>query len=294
MESPPPPEGAQWTEAEAPVRFEDVAQDGRLQLGGMMHCLGRTGWRALMRSAFAKPLFDQGILPLLTRLVASGVGGPFGVDPDLRARGTFDLAHVPADGGGADRILLRMWLEVSAPIGVVYGPAPDRAGQVVPAGTVYAEHTLTRPFAPPGERRVTRVAAPGLEPVPGAPTVRVHPSAVVELPSGATAFEDAPSPDTSVIVFGLAHTDSNQHVNSIAYLRLFEEAALRRLSAHGITTPLLARRAHLAYVKPSFAGNRARIHLRAYDHQGGFGAVGAFVPEGDSLERATTWVHVAF
>lgn len=300
---PPAPAAAEWTEAEAPVRFEDVTQDGRLQLDGAMHALGRTGWRGFMRSPYAKPLFGQGIVPILTRLVAVGEGGPFGVDPDLRARGTFAFSHVPgaateaSAGSGAlpaPRLLLGMWLEVRAPIGVVYGAPPARAGELAVAARVYAEHTLTRPFAPPGERRVTRVEVPGLEPVPGPPRERVVPSDVATPPAGASLLDPRHVEDEARVVFGMAHTDSNQHVNSIVYLRLFEEAALRRLFVHGVKGAHLVRRAHVAYVKPSFAGDVSRIHLRAYEHEGVFGAFGAFVPEGQSLDRATCFVHVAF
>ncbi len=259
-----------------------------------MHGLGPTTWRTLMRRPWAAGLFRQGIIPILTRLSARRENGPFGVDPDMHARGTFDFAHVRADGGGAERLFLNMWLEVSAPIGVVYGAPPDRAGEVVRAGSIFAEHTLTRPFAAPGERRVTRLEAEGVDAVPGAAVPRVLPKAVATPPTGARLLDEEPQRDASPTVFGLAHTDSNQHVNSIVYLRLFEEAAIRRLHAHGVTAPLLARHADLAYVKPSFAGNVTRARLRAYEHEGTWGAVGGFVPEGEPLERATCWVHVGF
>jgi hypothetical protein len=247
-----------------------------------------------MRRPWAPALFQQGIIPVLTRLVVERHGGPFGVDPDMHARGAFDFTHVKAAAGGVDRIHLNMWLEVSAPLGVVYGAPPARAGEVVKAGEVFAEHTLTRPFAAPGERRVTRLEVDGLDPIPGAAIERVAPPSVATPPPDGRLLDVDPQPDAAPIVFGLSHTDSNQHVNSIVYLRLFEEAALRRLQAHGVSATLLARRAALAYVKPSFAGNVTRVHLRAYEHDGAFGAVGCFVPDGQPLDKATCWVHVGF
>src|SRR5205823_12900006 len=44
---------------------------------------------------------------------------------------------------------------------------------------------------------------------------------------GARALDEV-APDDFAETFGLVHTDSNHHVNSLVYIRLFEEAALRR------------------------------------------------------------------
>ncbi|NUO50957.1 MAG: hypothetical protein HOV80_19050 [Polyangiaceae bacterium] len=288
------PDDVEWGEAEVPSRFEDVAQDGRIQLGAMLHGLGRTNWRRLMKQPGSKELMSQGVVPILTRLVVHGYDGPFAVDPNPQARGAFAFSHVPAETGGAERILVGMWLEVRAPIGAVYGAPPDRAGEVVVAGRVYAEHTLTRPFASPGERRVTKIDAPGLDAVPGRATARVLPTDVAKLPAGATKLDPDPVAEPSSFVFGMMHTDWNQHVNSLVYLRLFEEAALRRMKAHGHSGPLLARRAEIAYAKPSFAGDAVRVSVQAYEHEGKLGATGAFVPEGGAAEKPTCFVHLGF
>jgi hypothetical protein len=294
VQIPEVPDDADWAEAEVPSRFEDVAQDGRIQLSAMLHGLGRTNWRRLMRQPGSKELISQGVVPILTRLVVRGYDGPFAVDPNPEARGTFAFSHVPAETGGAERILLGMWLEVRAPIGGVYGPPPDRAGEVVVAGRVYAEHTLTKPFASPGERRVTRIDAPGLDAVPGRAAARVLPTDVVKLPEGATRLDEDSVLEPSPFVFGMMHTDWNQHVNSLVYLRLFEEVALRRFVHHRRRGALLARRAEIAYAKPSFAGDAVRIAVQAYEHHGKLGAVGAFVPEGGGAEKPTCFVHLGF
>ena len=60
--------------------------------------------------------------------------------------------------------------------------------------------------------------------------------------------------DPTPLPLGLAHTDANQHVNSLVYPRLFEEAVLRRLATLGKPTALLTRRAEVAFRKPAFAG----------------------------------------
>ncbi|HEY2736341.1 MAG TPA: hotdog domain-containing protein, partial [Polyangiales bacterium] len=92
--------------------------------------------------------------------------------------------------------------------------------------------------------------------------------------------------DECPIQFGLTHTDANQHVNSLVYARLFEEAALRRLHALGEGTALLGRRIELNYRKPCFAGDRMRFAVRSYRRQGELGATGFLAPEGAGIERA--------
>jgi hypothetical protein len=100
-------------------------------------------------------------------------------------------------------------------------------------------------------------------------------------PERAEPLDEAELPDEATVAFGLAHTDSNQHVNSLVYPRLFQEAALRRFAARGRSTRVLPRRIEIAYRKPCFAGDRARITLRAFAlPDGQLLATGAFVPEG--------------
>ena len=68
--------------------------------------------------------------------------------------------------------------------------------------------------------------------LPEVPPVRwpwQAPATLLDLPAGATALDGALTPDDTATVFGLDHTDSNQHVNSLVYPRLLVEATLRRL-----------------------------------------------------------------
>ena len=87
----------------------------------------------------------------------------------------------------------------------------------------------------------------------------------------------------------MMHTDSNQHVNSLTYPRIFEEAALRRIMQDArIPSPheLLARAVEVRWRRPFFAGQRARIALRLLDGEGEasegakIGAVGVFRSDG--------------
>jgi len=151
----------------------------------------------------------------------------------------------------------------------------------VTVGQVFTEHVFTRPFGPPESRKVLRL--PDVFGFPGGvPPTRVawrNAEDLGRMPDDAAPLDAEPFLDPTGIVFGLGHTDSNQHVNSLVYPRLFEEAALRRFAALGCGSRLLARGAEIGFRKPFFAGDHARIALRAYRRGERLGAVGSFLAE---------------
>ena len=280
----PPERGYESTAtAELRPRYEDIAQDGRVQLTALMPGLGAV-WRALGDSRKLDSFRAQGILPILRRLVIVGEPGPFSVHAPIHCSGTWRLAREK----GGDRIFANMWLEAFAPIGSVLGPPEPNAERVL-VGRVYAEHVVTRPFAPPAERKVTRLDVPGLPAVPE----DEHPFEEAEDLIAAHTLERAAD-----ITFGMMHTDSNQHVNSLVYPRLFEEAVVRALAARsdvGDPSALLARAVELRYRKPFFTGERASIALRVEPSGSGprragagAGAVGSFSPPGDAPKPSCT------
>jgi hypothetical protein len=184
-----------------------------------------------------------------------------------------------------------MWTTARAPRGRTHGPPPEGAGEPIAVGRVFAEHVMTRLFAPPSERKV--LVMPSGE-VPAVRWSWRPAEAVWSLPPDARALDEAPRPDDADVIFGLTHTDSNQHVNSLVYPRLFQEAALRRFAAHGRNTAILAKRLEISYRKPCFAGERARIVLRAFADGDELGAVGAFVSDGAPLERPHCVIQMRF
>jgi acyl-CoA thioesterase FadM len=285
-----------------PVRYEDIAQDGRLLLEATTTALGAGVWNPLIaRHALTPYMRAEGIVPILTRIVIEGTAGPFAVQGRLTAHGAFELAHARGANGDVERIFLNMWADVTAPIGRTHGPPPERAGEMVTAGRIFAEHVFTRLFAPPGERKVTRFDAAGVEALPPkAQATRALP-AILELPPGAVPLGDAIRVDTTPVVFGITHTDSNQHVNSLVYPRLFEDAALRRFASLGKSSAVLARSIEIGFRKPCFAGETMRIALRAYALGDKLGAYGVFVTEKDAASesalasaRPHAFVHTVF
>jgi len=258
--------------AELYPRYEDVTQDGRVQLTTLMPGLGAV-WRALGSDDKIEVFRAQGILPILRRLVITGEDGPFSVHVPVRVSGTWRLARE----AGGERIFLNMWLEARAPIAMTLAPPPAPDAERVVVGRLYAEHVVTRPFAPPAERKVTRLDLPGIPAVPE----DEHPFEPAEdLVAGHTL---EPVRDH---VFGMMHTDSNQHVNSLVYPRLFEETVVDTAVRAGVLEKpetLLARAVELRYRRPFFAGERATIALHARPISAGprrAVAVGTFSPAG--------------
>jgi acyl-CoA thioesterase FadM len=94
------------------------------------------------------------------------------------------------------------------------------------------------------------------------------------------------------------HTDSNQHVNSLVYPRLFEEAVMRRLFALGRSRAVLARSLVIGWRRPSFAGDVLKVDLRLFETSAtGLVAVGMFFGEtetakGPDRDRARCYVRL--
>ena len=278
--------------ASGPLRYEDVAQDGRLVLTALPHFLGLLVFQPILaRNQAARSLARSGIFPIMSRMIIDGGQGPVSVSRLVDGSGGFALAHTVDESGQPNRLLLEMWAEMTAPRARTHGPPPPGAGELIGVGRVYGEHVFTRLFAPPGERKVTRFP-PG--PWPEVPPARREwrgVDAIVALPDGAVWLEDE-RPDDAPLVFGLAHTDANQHVNSLAYPRLFEDAALRRLARLGRPTTVLARYMEIGYRKPCFAGQSVRIVLRAYLRGERVGVAGWFRPEEDPASRPSAVVRM--
>lgn len=274
-----PPE--QCGEGTIPLRYQDVAQDGRLRLVALSPAVGAVVWQSVInKGPMAAAFRSAGNVPVLTRLVMEGGGGPISVASRLEGKGCMQLAHALGADGRLAKILLNMWVDVSGKRGRTHFPPPDRSGEPVAVGRIFAEHVFSRLFAAPEKRRVLELDVPGLPPVPPLRYEWHDPDELLTAPTGAEPLEPELSPVTLPTVFSLGDTDSNQHVNSLVYPRIFEEAAVRRFHALGISTrSLLMRGLNVAFRKPCFAGDAMRIRIQAFRSNGGYGATAALVPD---------------
>lgn len=293
----PEPTSDRQATADIPTRYEDIAQDGRVKLAALPHGLGQVCWMKLLRRhPIAWIARSEGIVPILSRLVVEGGDGPVSVRRALEGRGCYRLAHTVDAAGEVDRIILELWVDVHGRAGRTHGPPPDNAGERLRVGRVYAEHVFTRPFAPAAERKVRSL--PASEDLPEVPEHRhewMQAPELLALPTGATALDAGPEIDGRETVFGLTHTDSNQHVNSLEFPRLFEEAALRRLAGLGRRPGAqLVRWVDLRYRKPCFAGDSVQVSLQAFELDGRLGAAASLVPAGEPEGRAYCYAQMLF
>ncbi len=278
--------------ASFPLRYEDIAQDGRMMATALPPAIGWTVWRQLLADhPSARSMQRQGLVAILSRLTVDGSDESIRVDQKVEATGGYQLARHEVDGA-VEKLFLNMWVEVRGARGRVV--PPEGPGPSVIAGRVFAEHTFTRIFATPDQRRVTRLELEGLPAVPEALHPFSAPRTAMELPLDAEPLDDDYVPDEAITVFGLDHTDSNQHVNSLVYPRLFAEAALRRLAARGRPCRALVRALDLAYRKPSFAGDAVRIHLRTFTLGDRAGAAGFLVDADDAAARPRCCARIIF
>jgi hypothetical protein len=209
----------------------------------------------------------------------------------------FELPNDRDASGAVSRLFTNVWADVRGAAGRSGGPRrgePSPASRaLVLAGQAFAEHTFTRPFAPPDQRRVTSLA--GLEGHPALPETRYRqpaPSTAGDAPDGAT-WLGALAADAVDTRFTLDQTDANQHVNSLVYVRLFLDAVQRRLADGDHPARLRSTAFDIAYRKPSFAGERVRAYLRMFAHGDHVGGAGFIAAAGEEA-RPRCYVRVLF
>jgi hypothetical protein len=260
----------QSTTATGFLRYEDVTQDGHLLPIAAPSSLAYLWRDAIVPHKGARNALAQGVIPILTRLTLTSHDQAIRVDRAVEIRAGFELARDPA----TERLYMNVWSDVHGAAGKL--SRHTTAGELALAGSVFAEHTFTRLLAPPDQRRVTRLAVEGYPEIPE--TVYSAPAATLaeQAPDGATWLDEL-APDSAEYAFTLDQTDSNQHVNSLSYIRLFLDAVNRRLASSGRPMRVRSRAVDVAYRKPSFAGERVRAQLRLFDHAGTLGAAGSVV-----------------
>lgn len=268
---------AQHTCGEIDLVFEDLSQDDRLLFTALPKCLGILLWRdAFATQAATQALYKRGIVPILSRISMALGGGPVSVHQRFRGDGRFELAHTQNGVGEVDRLMLNMWVSLAGQQGQTYGPAPANDAPFSTVGTVCAEHVFTRPFAASDQRKVTRFEIDGLPAVPPTRWEWRPPLQLLTLPAGALVLDALPVIDPAPTVFALHHTDPNRHVNSLVYIRIFQDAAIRRFHAHGRNVGVTATQIDIAYRKPFFVGDSMGIALQAFELDGDLCAAGQF------------------
>jgi hypothetical protein len=260
-------------------RYEDCTQDGRLVTTAIPPALA-TLWNTRdSRNPGARQARASGLISLMTRLTVTSLDVPVRVNRPFEATVGFEMAHDRDASGAVSRLFLNVWAGIR---GRQHLSRADRAAgqpsELVAAGEAFAEHTYTRPFAPPDQRRVTSLAdIPGCPEVPEVRYRQPAPASAADAPDGATWLDELAA-DPVETLFTLDQTDANQHVNSLVYVRVFLAAVQRRLGTGGHPARLRSKAFDIAYRKPCFVGERVRAHIRMFaigDHIGGAGFLAA-------------------
>lgn len=271
------------------LRYEDVTQDGHLIPVAAPSALAGLWREVLVQHAGARNALQQGIIPILTRLTINSLEQRIRVDRPIESSTGFALAH-DMQGDAVSRLFMNVWCEIRGVAGRL-GRNAGAGGELALAGTVFAEHTFTRPLAPPEQRKVTRLAVDGYPELPELRHAAPPPTTAQEAPDDATWLDEL-APDPAEYAFTLDQTDSNQHVNSLVYIRLFHDALNRRLAATGRPMRLRSRAVDIAYRKPCFAGDKVRASLRLFESRDGLGAAGLIAGVGDGKPRCYVRVQV--
>jgi hypothetical protein len=229
---------------------------------------------------------EHGLRTVLTRVVLDVENVAVGPRVPARTELRYRFEHARDAGGAVRRLFFSTWLRTDAPPVEGGGPVDRPSGAPRVVARAYGQRTFARLDAPPGQRSVTELPHRGVPPHVGQ---SVDARSLLELPPGAVPLDDAPRPSPLRVVFGLSHTDANQHVNFMAYPRYLEQAALGRSVELGRGAEIMARRVELGYRRPSFAGEIIRLVLRAFALGDDLGVCAAFVDDADDAELARTF-----
>lgn len=281
IEYPEAPTGPEFDAGshEAFLRYDDVVQDGRLRL--------EAAWRSTGRALRQKPevacILDglpRDVTTVMSRSVMEATDARLVVRTKVRTETRYRFEHTRNAAGEVDRLLFSTWLVVHAGI---------KGGGEAVAGRAHGQRVFTRHGAPPGKHLVPHL--PVFGETGHAPHVATWEPAtsLLEVPAGAEPLEAEPALDPGRIVFGLSHTDLNQHVNFLMYHRAAEAAALGRFADLGLGARWGARQVAVGYRKPSFSGDVVRFALRAFRLGDALGVIGALVEPTDGPPSRRTF-----
>lgn len=268
------------TTTTGPLRYEDITQDGRILPIAIPPALGALWREVLLPHPRTRAATKAGIIPILTRLTLASIDQPIRVDRPIETVAGYELARDDHDGE-VKRLHMNVWAEIRGTAGRM--SRRDGVGETALAGTLFAEHTFTRLLAPPDQRKVTRFDIEGYPAIPEARHAAAAATTAEDAPPGARWIDELAS-DPVDACFTLDQTDSNQHVNSLTYVRVFLDAVYRRLAVGGHPMKVRSRAIDVAYRKPSFVGDRVRAQLRLFEHDGSLGAAGQ-IAGGDGKTR---------
>jgi len=253
--------------------FPDIDQRFHVKLRAYVDLAMPLVFRRLGKTVPLVDMRRDGLYPIMYFMEFRGAPQPVAFSRPLRIDFEVRLRHYHPPPEGAprgtptsDRFLvdarftLRGHAGTGRPDDIGPGEGEQDAEPNAHVGTGRVVQVITRPFAPPGQRQVTRLpdayrrftAHPWDEPYPSWEALTDVPERFSP-PLGADL-----APDEST--WGVANTDINQHVNIVEYTSALENRQSRMLAATGL--PLARHRSvtsRVLFLKPFFAGEPHRI-----------------------------------
>jgi hypothetical protein len=251
------------------LRYDDVIQDGRLRLESAWRPTGRALWT---NPEVARVLGSMGEGTSNVLSSATMQASELALRPraKMTVRLRYRFEHTVNADGKVDRLLFSTWLVALA---------ESKDGELRPAARAYGQRVFTRTHAAKGQHLLTHLSGFGESGVPEHRTKWEPASKLLTLPEGAVVLDARPRLVPGNVVFGLSHTDLNQHVNFLMYHREVERAALTRFTELGLGSRFLSREVTFGYRKPSFAGEVVRVAVQAFRLKNAVGVLAAVVPE---------------
>src|SRR5262245_45478398 len=94
------------------LRYDDVAQDGRITVHALPAALGAVTWPAIGADPRVRELQADGVLPILVRMQVRATEARISPLPPLRGAGRWRVWTARATDGSVDRIGFTMEVEV--------------------------------------------------------------------------------------------------------------------------------------------------------------------------------------
>lgn len=265
---------ASIAEDAATLRYDDLIQDGRLRLESAWRPTGRALWSHPEVAGVLRSM-ESGVTTVLSRVALQASSAALAPRTPVKTRVRYRFEHTLNASGDVDRLLFSTWLSATA--------VGKNGGEEL-AARAYGQRVFTRLHASPGKHLVTGISGFGESGVPEHRGTWEPATALLELPPNAEPLEPCPRLDPRPVVFGLSHTDMNQHVNFLMYHRAVEQAAIGRFVELGQSAKVVSRESEIGYRKPSFAGETVRIVLQAFRVETALGVVAAVIDDAPAHE----------
>lgn len=233
---------------EQPILFEDLTERCALKLTSLLRVGGEVHYRLFERAVFDHSFRKAtGLASIIYRMELEATDTPL----VLGSPATVYASVEPGHSGSDDRTRI-----ISRGTVLIFGRSLE-SREPVPAAKAEIHHVFTRPFAPPAERRVTRLD-PRLgfnRSLPEREIEFIDPDTLLDAPEGFDRLDEEDG-EREPHYWPYSNTDPNQHVHAMDYVGFAMTYATDRLArCERAPTRYFFNRARIVYRRPFFTGD---------------------------------------